>query len=140
MKVIRTSAPEFVEPLSSNESESAAISGSPSPSAGASRRAGRGWMPVPQSRTTIVSDVVVGEHLDLERALLAVVGVDDDVGAGLGDGHLHVGDHGGVERERVGHAGQRLAHDADALGARGHREAHLGGDGARAHPRTPARA
>ena len=54
-KVMRTSAPEFVEPLSSKESDSAAISGSPSPSAGASRRAGRGWMPEPQSRTTIVS-------------------------------------------------------------------------------------
>ena len=40
---------------------------------------------------------LVGEHLDLERALLALVGVDDDVGAGLGDGHLHVGHHGGVE-------------------------------------------
>ncbi len=54
-KVIRTSAPAFVEPLSSNESDRAAISGSPSPSAGASRRVGRGWMPLPQSRTTIVS-------------------------------------------------------------------------------------
>ena len=54
-KVMRTSAPELVEPRSSKESERAAISGSPSPSAGASRRWGRGWMPLPQSRTTIVS-------------------------------------------------------------------------------------
>ena len=61
--------------------------------------------------------VLVGEHLDLEHALVAVVGVDDDVGAGLGDRHLHVGQHGRVELERVGHAGQRLADHADALGA-----------------------
>jgi hypothetical protein len=113
MKVMRTSAPELVEPRSSKESDRAAISGSPSPS--------------------------VGQHLDLERPLLAFVGVDDDVGARLGDGHLHVGHDGGVERERVGHAGERLADHADALGARGHREPHLGED-RDGHPRTPARA
>ena len=59
--------------------------------------------------------VLVGEHLDLEHAGVLVVGVDDDVGARLGDRHLHVGEDGGVEVERVGHAGERLADDADAL-------------------------
>ena len=123
-------------PRSSNASESAAISGRPSPSAGASRRA----------RARLDAGAVVahddrqrrlaGEHLDLEHALLAVVGVHDDVGARLGDRHLHVGQHGGVEVERVGHAGQRLAHDADALGPRGHGQEDLGDDGdGVAHPR-----
>ena len=56
--------------------------------------------------------VLVGEHLDLELAGVLVVGVDDDVGAGLRDGHLRVGEDRGVERERVGDAGERLAHDA----------------------------
>ena len=51
---MRTSVPWPAEPLSSNASDSAAISGRPRPSAGGSERAGRGWMPAPWSRTTIV--------------------------------------------------------------------------------------
>ena len=117
---MRTSVPWPAEPLSSKASESAAISGRPRPSAGGSARAGRGWMPAPWSRTTIVEPGLVGEHLDLEHARVLVVGVHDDVGAGLGDGHLHVGQHGGVEVQRVGHSRERLAHDADALRARRH--------------------
>ena len=69
---------------------------------------------------------LVGGHLDLEHAVGVLVGVHDDVRARLGDRHLHVGQHGGVEGERVGHPGERLPHDRDALGARGHRQADVG--------------
>ena len=52
---MRTSVPPLEPPLSSKESDSAAISGSPSPSAFGSGWIGWGWMPPPWSRTTIVS-------------------------------------------------------------------------------------
>ena len=68
---------------------------------------------------------LVGEHLDLEHARVLVVGVHHDVRARLGDGHLHVREHGGIEVQRVGHAGQRLANHADAFRAGRHRQQDL---------------
>ena len=119
--------PRPAVPCSSKASESAAISGRPSPSAGASpRRSPRGRMPVPWSRTRIVRPVSSADISTSRTPSSVVVGVDDDVRARLGDRHLHVGDDGGVEGERVGHPGERLPHDRHALGACGERQPDVG--------------
>ncbi len=73
--------------------------------------------------------VLARAHLDLEHAAVRVVGVHDDVRARLGDRHLHVGQHGRLEVERIGHPRQRLPHHADALGPRGHGQQDLGAAG-----------
>ena len=68
-----------------------------------------------------------GDHVDLEHPGRLVVGVDHDVRARLGHRHFHVGEDGGVEVQRVGHAREGLAHDSDGLGPRRHREPDLRG-------------
>ena len=102
----------------------------PAAAAEAERRrlgARRAWL---DARAVVAHDDrqagLAGVHLDLERARLALVGVDDDVRAGLRDGHLHVGEHRGVEVQRVGHAGQRLADHRYALRARRHPQTDFG--------------
>ena len=82
-------------PRSSKASESAAISGSPRPSAGTSRVRGASRL----DAAAVVADpdreararrraISTSRH-----ALALVVGVDDDVRARLRDRHLHVGEH-----------------------------------------------
>src|SRR5262249_5090297 len=60
----------------------------------------------------------------LDRAVAALVGVHDDVGAGLADGDLEVGEERTVPAHRVGDAAERLAGHGHALrpGGEGERE------------------
>ena len=61
--------------------------------------------------------LLAGEHVDLEPAGLLVVGVHDDVGAGLGDGQLDVREDLRVELERLAEATEGMPHDRDVLGS-----------------------
>ena len=97
--------------------ERAAISERPSRRLGWSTSA-RGLIPEPESRTITLEAVGIGMGLDVERARLAAVGVDDDVHAGLGDDGLQVGDPRLVHADLLGQPGERVADDRDVLGPR----------------------
>ena len=111
--VPRSRPPEMLKLL-----ERAAISERPS-RGWLARRRPRGRMPVPLSRTVTVRPSSSGLGLDAERTRIALVGVDDDVHAGLGDHRLQVGDPGLVHADLLGEAGQRVADDRHVLGLGG---------------------
>ena len=66
---------------------------------------------------------VSGSASTLSGPGLAVVGVDDDVHAGLGDDGLQVGDAGLVHADLLGEPGEGVADHRDVL--RSGRERHL---------------
>ena len=79
---------------------------------------GRGTMPRPLSRMTTVSRWSSIDGVDLEIAdVVALVGVDDDVRARLGDRELDVGERLLVDAQRLGEAAEGVPDDRDVLGA-----------------------
>jgi len=64
---------------------------------------------------------------DLEHPVLVVVGVHDDVVAGLRHRRLHVHQDRRIDRKRLGHAREGLSYHGDVLGLCGQTEAKLGG-------------
>jgi hypothetical protein len=66
--------------------------------------------------------IVLGPGADLQHAVLVLVGVSDDVHAGLRDHGLEVGHLGGLHLQRLGQPGERVPDERHVRSSRGNRE------------------
>ena len=74
-----------------------------------------------------MSALVAHPCADPQRAVAVRVGMDDDVGAGLGDRELDVRQRLVGHVEGIAEAAERMAHDRDVLGAGREGELEVGG-------------